>query len=399
MTAFSLWLVTDALEDRRILKVIPAIVLLILSISWYETVAPVYLCAMFLILLLREDNGDGKGMKSFLLRILAYIGVLLAAIVLEELIAGGIVLALGLHNEEYANNYVCWSLKDGLPGVFKWLVRLIRLIAAMLYSGRWYYPIGLTEVMLAALLIMGIVHAVRKRSAVVFLCYAGMMISAVALDLYRGDLSSMRMNQCWGLVTAGAACAALNLLRPREASAHGFPKWAYRCLCVVLGALVFSEAIETDRWLELNEERFQVEVHTCEAIGDRLNREFDVREKPVVFLGQYQLPAAITERTGFDYRDEDIWTYSNLAGHGGWFVVPQYPQNTVDSYIAWGMDAFSEGSTELLLLFHQLGYDFRQGTPEQRSLGWELARDMDAYPYGEYIREFDDFIAVKMGEY
>ncbi len=130
-----------------------------------------------------------------------------------------------------------------------------------------------------------------------------------------------------------------------------------------------SDLAEMNRDFYNDYQRYKKESFAVNTIATQLIANVDI-SKPVVFIGAPQ-------NSYFNNRDRASESVNGL------------------SMISWGVNAFGEGKVHDI--FKAYGYDFLiLPSNEQKEKAKEAAADMKAWPTADGIKEFDDFIVVKL---
>jgi len=131
-----------------------------------------------------------------------------------------------------------------------------------------------------------------------------------------------------------------------------------------------------------------------------LRSGYDIKSKPVVFVGEYLLDKAIQKEYSLDLTSPAYPIIVDLNTWMGIETPALYPYTQVLSYsfINWAITGFSvyEGyNSQIHRLFEKEGLSLIRGGNEAYHKGVERMEDLNRYPVDGYIKEYEDFILVR----
>ncbi len=437
MTAAALLLFRHWYDMRKKSSLIWLFVDLFFVISLYESFAVVFLCGVVALFLMHfyyapKDADRGRFGKVLVLGLVA-IGVLAAAIAVE-FAAGKIVLAaLDLKASENAATDIAWFDPESSPA--EALVLLITDFALYFYvAAPHYLPLLLLEIFLVLDLIIGVAAWIKNKNFTVAALFFALAILQFALTFVSGRVAPMRTAQYYAVFIAFLSALIFeraNVWVKTDAKKDGkFKKFKENVLRRALPAvsallafwLIFVQAYDLNNWLFLDVLRSEEEIATARAIGDELQKDYDTKNHPVVFVGRYEISDFITEQCSLpldDPRKENAVSFfrslanKDLPGAGAFRQVAEnvdtyleaetgrfkFVRSNLGSYLYWATLAFETPNGELMKLYRYLGYDFHSVDSYELVNAYRLpATLMPSYPEEGYISmDEEGVIIVKLG--
>lgn len=431
MTAHSVWLVDRFFETKSVSSIIIALVLMVLYIDFYEAFATVYLTLMMATVLIRffysADENDRKIVKIFF-RMIKLTAVLAAAVVIRFVIAKAVLYVYyGTTHAGYGGNS---SIYWGEIGVFDcaiWLIRTVFL--RYCWAAVDYLPIFIFIVCVIAGGILSLILTVRKKSAVPVLAFLFMLAGALSLNVLLGLATNYTMAQALTVFVSFVTMALYLAVEKKK-----LPR-VILSICLVL--LVLNQAKSLNVWSVTNYERHEYEMSVVDQIGQDLTANYDVENKPVVFIGSDDaphLPASLIEchesgqpvvkalqrmwirlsdillpdryfRSIGNFYGEDI---QNAEGLFEYVKTIRNRTSSCSSYLSWAgggdedswFSAYEEvGIAEQLYdLFDAKGYTLQRCTVDEYRSVKEKAAEMPVYPKNGCIAEMNGVIVVNFGD-
>lgn len=180
------------------------------------------------------------------------------------------------------------------------------------------------------------------------------------------------------------------------------------CAIALSMLLIIWQISDLNTWQFVNYMRNKEENRVICMIGEDLERNYDIKNKPVVFVGKYKLSENILQYTHVKYNSSKYIFAQKVMN-----ILPlnlEYQKQYLDDYgyqfnetgansvITWGTKAFQEINTELLKHFRINGYVILQGTDDMYQRGCQRAQDMQVWPEEGSICEEKDYILVNFGQ-
>ena len=395
-----------------VLRLVSATLVMIFTVSLYEALAAVYLVTASLLIFAEITVSEKKTMKKdltetpeektpephygrnfFILLIPAAAGTVI------EYIAGLIVNSLV--DFEYsipagAGIY----LPESLNG--EYFVNMIYTIGRRLFlAGIWYFPVGMFVFCLAASLAVFIAVGIVKKRGTAALCAIGTYAGLFGIPILAGG--TVKYRNCIEFAPFVAFMLAFLIC----IATLRFKGNGRRIIANVLaGIIIILQAVSLNISFYDNDLRWQEEKAVLVDCGEALTSDenLNLKEKPVIFIGDYRLSDNILSRK-YVRADDPVYKLIKGAALGAGFklettdlddeYVLAVCQSDFGSVISWGIhDAYS-CNEELLLVFKELGYEFTQGSRERYD---ELTANLEAFPvFNEtgVFTELEDCIVVR----
>ena len=334
-------------------------ILLTPVISSAESIAPVYVATVLIILYyrycVRVTAPDKKA--AWFLEGVRYAIPLVIAFILRLIIGYGIMAVLGLHFKHTGATQVQWPLSgEELAALFKGI--LIDYGAAALIN----LPISIFIACTILFAVRSFVLAVRRRSILPVFLGISIGISLFLISIIQGSVMYYRT-----AITLMPFCAFVFYLHAEDfydlinkgiLRRQPIRVLAGRCGLVLLLFITWRQAAHMHRFLALNNQRFDNEAAVMRQIGYTLSTEYDT-SKPVIFVGDYTLGDTFywtthdkgTSRAGKLFRS----IRQKIDGTETWHS-PELVQTTVSSAIDWYHVEFDGQLMGRFLSY--FGYDF-----------------------------------------
>ena len=390
------YLYTHNLEQKqRILHKFGMSLIVSVAIGFYEAAANVFLTGMLLIMIVDcfgANRMQIRKFKQFFMSLFLIGRILVYAILERSLITRACMAVFGIEPYSYRS-------AGSMLRILKYPGRILTIIRQILrdyvFVGLAYYPIGLFVAASILFVIIILAAAVKKRNVYILflgiLCYGSIFI----LSLPQGDALPYRSNLMIGLLVAMVLfCLTYLILKSR-----------YRLVNVVgmilVIAVVYNSAFDLNHWFAFEYEKNQSELAVVDQVAyDLLKGGYNTTEKPVVFIGSYELNPAILEKCSMG---SDIPGYAVIKDLNDWMEEETgeryvYVQTLSWSLIDWAIPGFYiyEGyNREMIRLFEERGYRLIWGGTELYEKALEQEEQLNEYPAEGYIREYDDYIVVK----
>ena len=390
--SFSLLLIYDQLEKGKfnILSNLAVCFFMAIVCSGYESLLCVFVFAVFAILFLKQKAEPNP--KKYLIQGLIYLTAIIIGIILR-LITHRVLLAV--LNVEAASNgatQILWLNGNPISTVIN-LIKSI-LIEHILYSPL-YFP--LTVFIICIIIMLGIlIFLLVKKKFFSALLVFGMLLSSELLSIIQGLASPYRTCQVFAILCAFTFMTVANRLKLKN------------IVPLALALVCIFQAAYLNYVFTLNHIRYQEEKAAIEQIGYTLKNNYPA-DKPVVFVGKFELCDNITEKVrvdeksiGYKIAKKTNIMVTDITSKCENIINPslEFPVTNVNSVINWSVNAFST-MLEELFAFH--GFDINVQTDiyeNNLALYDQFFKDspMPCYPEKGYIQETDELIFVRLGE-
>ena len=365
------------------------------AVGFYEAAANVFLTGVVLIML-ADCFGDNrmkiKKFRDFFMPLFLAARILVYAIIERSIITKLCMLVFGI--EAYSYRSVGSMLRIiRYPGRILTIIR--QILRDYLFVGAAYYPIGLFVAASILFIAAVIIAAVRKKN--LYLLFLGIICygSLFVLSLPQGDALPYRSNMMLSLFVAAVLFGATILI--------------FRCkykavniigLIAVISVL-YNSAFDLNHWFAFEYEKNQKELAVVDNVAFELEKGgYDIENKPVVFIGNYELNPAVLEKCSMS---PEVPGYAAIKDLNDWMEEETgeryvYVQTLSWSLIDWAIPGFYiyEGyNREMIRLFEERGCRLIWGGTELYEKALENQDELNEYPRDGYIKEYKDYIVVK----
>ncbi len=414
---------TEAIGPKKrrrsiILRLLTSTLISIFLVSLYEAFAAVYLVLVSLFLFTeiifsgRRPGGKTYDPKTdntkFVRKFFIYISPMLLGIILEYLI--GLILTglfdFGINIPAGSGVYIPSSLSS------EYFVNMFySIFRKLFFAGLWYYPIRVFAIGVLIMPAFFIGVGVYKRRASVLLCAGGLLAGLFGIAVISGG--SVKYRTCLSFAPFVAFFfmllfhyAALLYKRGLSDSAKKFKTARVVVRNIAVFLMVFTVCFQIaamNSYFFENDMRWKEEKAVLVECGEALEK-LDLGDKPVIFIGSYTLSERVMRSKFVRYDDPTYKVVKQAAANMGFSLsTTDYDEEYVvamnlsdfGSVITWGIEDRFSCNEELLLVFKELGYSFKQGTMERYE---ELSETADLFPAfngtGE-ITELPDCFVVR----
>lgn len=369
-------------EKQKFWKLIVAALIMAVVTSLYESLLTVYVCLVFLILIVEFIFGtdDTRRFGRIALRGLFFVIPLVAGMLLQYGIGELIIKTVpGLPNMNVAANKIQYpklgveqALKNVFEGIYKDFIA----------KSSWYLPMTMFMIACIVLLVIAIVNAIRQKRFSIYPLFLGALLSLFIIGFIQGEPPRYRNCQAFALFVATAftllAHFTLQMKKGR------FLKGLVSCLLIWLCLI---QAVDLNNWFVLGHRRYEQEKELVHRVAYELQANYDIQKPVVIYTQFYEWPSNVNLHdllaSGKTMAQQDLGLW---LGHS----------EGVRSVIRWGVNAFNEPNTELLKVFKYLGYDFKQGTRDMYNQAQAISGSMPSFPKEGSIRDMGNFIIVKL---
>lgn len=391
------------------------IVLLTIAISFYESAANVFLTGALIVVLIdlfvKKQESAFRGMGF--LKSMFFVGRYLVYAMVARRIVRSIIMRM-FHIAPYvfyrsASN-IDWLLKGDIENIWEKIEYLLAQIYCDYFAvGVVYYPILIFVVCSFVFMVSVVFVSLKRKDFLLFLTGIGVYISLFVLCFIEGYSMAYRACQAFVIFVAivfGGMAIALDGSSGLKKKAGG---------CVIAIALLYS-IYDMNQMFALDYEKTEYEMQVLDEIAQELNSgKYNVKEKPLVFVGNFELPDTIYNKYCIEKNDFGWKIVEKAATNAERYVEGRYcyGQNAA-SIIDWSIHAF-ESFCGYNVPIHQLleyrGYDFLKPddatvravfethyTPDWKEWFYYVEDYNGAaeYPAEGYIEEQEDCIVIRL---
>lgn len=384
----------DYVKQKRMSSIIWITVLLSLAVGCYESFALVYIvliCAINIWSLLHESTIETRKIqrvKELVMAVVPLIGAVVIRTVAYSLINAFTGIPADARDMSKLQLWIVNNpfiiLKDLLHQfVVRYMVNGIYIFGILVY-------VTVAVLFVAIILVV----AIKKKKWKLLFWGCLIMVAPWMLIIVELVVTPYRATQALMLFVAFAVLFCYEVIS--RIDLQRFNKSVSVILAILLFVVVFRQGFELHQFFCFDSLKDEYSRDYCKELAYELYHNYDTTNKPVVFIGQRQLPETLQEQV---YRDvEDVilvhYNYVDEAGYRIWDVACQ---DTL-AWTAWA--DLGDGEYEIYPYMKMMGYDFVQPTVEQREKLLKEAIQNPSYPVwpkeGSVV-ESEDVICVYLG--
>lgn len=386
---------TEQEKGKKIKYVAITSVFMCISIGFYESAANIFLFGVLLLMLIdmvSMERMQLHSVRSCIGTLFLMIRILVYGIVLRSVVTKICMWVFDIKPYEVRSmGHIMWVVEH--PGRMVTIVK--QIVRDYFIVGLEYYPIMLFVIATILFIIAVLWIALKKKNVRIALIGVATYASLFVLSVFQGEAVPYRANQMIALFVAVVFGAlAYVVMHVSNISIKSIAM-------LLLVAVVYNSIYDLNQWFALDYKKNQIEQEVIHQIGYELESgDYDIENKPVVFVGEYRMDAAILKEYSLqsgtlayelvkeinESMDEDTSTFY------------PYTQSLSESLVNWGINAFYvyEGyNREMIRLFEKEGYTLLYGGNELYQKGVARITDQERYPKEGYIKEYHDCIIVR----
>lgn len=332
-------------------------IFLAFSCAWHEGEIPVYVCAVFAILLICTLNDTEQKYTIFqvIKSGIPFALPLVLGFLLKIIIGNIFCFFLDLEKSTISENTILYT-KYGIHTCIENMIHSLKY--EFVLKAGVYLPITILFMAIGISFLLCTIYAIKKKSIVCFLLNFCLIMSLFLLSIIQGTITPYRASQVFTFFVAFIFFLSIHLIHKKTIK---------KFFCCLLTILIINQIILLNNRFELDYQRSQTELALISEIGYELESKYNL-DKPVVFIGYYELSKQYKDKLYISSNSKwvqllnQIHPITDLPDNDiYWYPIHQTYCNSV---ISWGIFAFDEVNTELLRVFSYCGYDLKQGTIE-----------------------------------
>ena len=378
----------------RALRMGAAALCLMVVCSSYESLAAVFVLAVFALLTLEQLlAAERPRLVAVLTEGLWYAAALVGGLCLRVLVTSGSpsCAAAGCGQRRHR---ILWAFYP-----FVYLASCLSRVILINYAlrGCFYLPIAELAVAVPVFVALVIVLACAK-SGPAAARRRGTLFSLVLLSFVQGRYSPYRTCQVFALFVALAGLAVYELLR-RAAARRAVLLGSVQLLAVLL---CLHQAMYLNHLLAVDYQRSEQEAAVVRTLGTELVRDYGT-DKPVVLVGRYTLGENITRYTTADPMQHPLYRF--FREHTSWESgdTVKYVETNCNSVLNWSVTAFSEvddvygQAAEHLFRYYGFALDMTHSAAlHEQAQTYADAHDLPGYPRAGAIVDCGDYVLVNL---
>ena len=364
---FNLLYLYKSSEKNKYL-IFSTIMLCIIS-AIYESSITVYLFGIIMIEILDYIYGKRKKTKIIIKNLLIMLIPLLVAMIINAIISKFILLILNIEPSFKADKKI-YYMRIGVGEAIKNLLKTIFYKFGI--NGLLYLPITVMQISCIIMFVLGIAYSNKNKNIMVFLLFLAEIVSIFALSIIEGTAAKYRTCQVFQIFSAFAFMMLIQYFINADKN-----KIVKNIFIFLAFLIIFYQAKETNKNFYYNYVRYEQEKTYLIENAERLEDEYDIKNKPVIFiankidLSKYSIENLCVSTDKLNVKvanfivkifEPENYAYDNQK----YSYIDKPSQSNMYPYLYWADDAFGEPNTEIYKWLTVLGYDkFIQPTMEQ----------------------------------
>ena len=356
------------ITEKKKYLIFSTIMLCIIS-AIYESSVTVYLSGIIMVEILDYIYGKHQNAKYIIKNLLIMLIPLLISMIINAIISKLILIIFNLEPSVKADKKI-YYIRIGVGEAIKNLLKTIFLYFGI--NGLLYLPITVMQISSVIMLILGIIYAKKNKNFMIFLLFLGEIISIFALSIIEGTAAKYRTCQVFQLFSAFAFMMLIQYFINADKN-----KIVKNIFIFLAFLIIFYQAKETNKNFYYNYVRYEQEKTYLIENAERLEDEYDIKNKPVIFiankvdLSKYSIENLCISTDKLNVKvanfivkifEPENYAYDNQK----YSYIYKPSQSNMYPYLYWADDAFGEPNTEIYKWLTILGYDkFIQPTMEQ----------------------------------
>lgn len=361
------WIIRLVFFGKKMITYIGAGMLLVLILSIYQSLAIVYIACVVTCYLLSQrihiyENGK-KGLTCDL-----KLGYKCAVVFCVAYVVNALITKKFFSSSDYLTGQVRWGI-DSIQECLSRIASHMRFIfigtgSTTFYS--WAFTISLLIALLTLVAFLVRQRASIENSTIYILVFLILQSTPFLLTIYGGTYPAYRAQ------IALPVAVACNILIALEFYKSQSGKW-YAFFVTLVGLCILGNHAYTACQLEYTWQyvRNQDEQRAYQ-IMDRLQSVSQGADKPVAFIGFY---------------------YSNLNNS---CIIGEVAHQSIFSWGGWSDVPYQDMTGTTVEYLRTLGFSINALGAEEMQTARRSAIDMPSWPADGCIKEFDDYIVVKL---
>lgn len=376
-----------------------AVLLMIVSVSLYESFVAVFLCLVGIELYVEYQDKKVE-FRNILINLFYAVGMCLSAVILERLIARSLILFWKLENLNVASNTsIIWLESNFVDGI-KSLMRT--LFYDQFIAGFEYLPILFLVVVMIFLTVNTVIKVFKRKNYLLLLLWGWIFVLAELIVFIQGQ-TFYRSCQTFGLVVALGFT-----LFGKKLYDVGKRKWVVYFFLI----LVIVQTQDLSNWFYLNHRRHEVETALTSSLvvdmkkdglyGKRIAFVYDTEK-----IREFDHYRSYTSFSAQSYLRKGI---NNVAKRVPILNTPELQYevnrrhnqtNCLTTYLEYGVNAFQDSfvgpNYELKKVLEEYFFHFEQVTWEEWEKAKKEAEKIESYPSNTYYMDMGEYYIVKVG--
>lgn len=268
-----------------------------------------------------------------------------------------------------------------------------------------YLPITLFVIAVMVFVLGGLMLCVRYKEPLILLCVGTVLVLPVVLIIIEGETTPYRASQYIPLICGFSALLIFVLI---DEFVSGKMKKHMRALATFLMVIcIYNQCTEMNKWFYVDYLKYEDAKNVMNTISYEIEKKYDVN-KPVVFVGRYEIPHSIVEDACLELNSEKFSCVRKMADHLDEHLKEKYYQNGYYcfaetpflSVLKWGVDAFDSTNIQIFNFWRMHGHTFimeKDLDKYHEAREYAESSSMPSWPQDGFIEEKENYIIVKLG--
>lgn len=399
LIGISLMLAREAINKKKYIYLIISSCAIWGAVSLYEAFACVYVLGVFLVMAIEIIYlKNNKKIKDIIKTGIIYAVPLIIGILINYIFATWFRKIFNIPKNEKAYKNILYEITT-FGNVMQNILHTV--LISYVFNSLGYLPITYLMITFIISIIMAIILAIKNKNISILIVFFGMQISLLLLTFIQGNAAIYRTCQQFQVFVAFIFLLLSEFILNLNIKIN-IKKIAIGIICLML----FYQVKDLYHWQYLNDIRYQKEKADLIAVANELLANYDVENKPVIFIGEYDVPSIVGKEISVkpnSLHEKVLKWYNERSELKIDIEKTRIAKSNVQSYVLWAMYAHFEDRTpgiELIKYFKYLGYDFKVGTMEMFVDAY-MREDLPRWPREGSIfetkgttLETDEFIVV-----
>ncbi len=389
LVSIALIFAREMLETKRKVYFYLAAVVTYFALACYESFAPVYLCAICILLALNYIFGesDDRRMGRVVTNGFKLLLPLFAAVGIYKVMS--IILSSFVHLPNYAATGIAWS-SAGFSEVFTGLWK--GMVLKFVFSGLVFQPITSLVIAMVSCVVLMIVYVAKYRKVAIVFILLAMLLSLFSLSVLQGYASFYRYCQVFSLF-AGFIISLL----VHQIISSGCRNALKNAVLVSVSVLIFRQADDLSGWFHVDIMRAEEEQAMARQIAFQIKSEFPAY-KPVLFTGGSGISENVNSYLIIKPATWNGRAFTTVASRmmGSDMSGYKFVEGDMTPIYGWAIGAFGEVNAELLKYFRMNGHTFKQGSMEMFVEAIALSQSKPVWPAKGSIFQTPTYVVVHL---
>lgn len=405
---------------KQVIIRITMIIMLTLAISFYESAASVFLTGGLMVVFvnryLKKSDSVFRG-KNYIGALLLIARYLVYAMVARRLVRTVLMKVFSI--PAYIFYRSATSLEWVTKGSIEDTIKAIQTLLAQIYRDYFamavvHYPILLFVICSAGFSLVVLYCTKKNKDLLLLMTGIGIYVSMFAISFIECMVMLYRSCQIFNVFVAAMFFVLVVIITKKRK--------IWKRITVPVIIICFTMMIvDMTSWFKLDYDKTEYEMQIIDDIANDLNSgRYKVQEKPIVVVGEFQLPDYLYERYCIEDGDFGWEIVKKAAEQSGVKVQDSYcyGQNS-SSILNWAVTSFAMEcgyNVSMRQLFEYRGYHFNWADgaiadrifEEYFPMDWEYFSysnvtlytqtyaETERYPNANYIEELEDCIVIKL---